>query len=64
MTDKSLTLLDFFLSKKGEKIEKGEVISPISLAETEEQIYELNRYTNFQPLCAYDNLSKGNKWTD
>lgn len=38
--------------------------TPISWAETEEQIYELNRYTNFQPLWASDNLSKGNKWAD
>jgi hypothetical protein len=37
---------------------------PISWAETEEQVYELNHYTNFQPLWAKDNLSKGNKWSD
>lgn len=38
--------------------------TPVSWAETEEQIYELNKYTNFQPLWAKDNLSKGNKWAD
>jgi hypothetical protein len=38
--------------------------TPVSWAETEEQIYELNKYTNFQPLWAKDNLSKGNKWSD
>jgi len=37
---------------------------PISWAETEDQVYELNHYTNFQPLWAKDNLSKGNKWSD
>ena len=36
----------------------------VYLVETEEQIYELNKYTNFQPLWAKDNLSKGNKWSD
>lgn len=37
---------------------------PISWAETEERVYELNHYTNFQPLWAKDNLIKGNKWSD
>lgn len=37
---------------------------PISWAETEDQIYELNYYSNFQPLWAFDNLSKGNKRSD
>ena len=37
---------------------------PVSWAETEEKVYELNHYTNFQPLWAKDNLSKGNKWSD
>lgn len=37
---------------------------PISWAETEEKVYELNHYTNFQPLWAKDNLTKGNKWAD
>ena len=35
---------------------------PISLAMTEEEVYELNHYTNFQPLYWEDNLSKGNKY--
>lgn len=38
--------------------------TPISWSETEKQVYELNKYTNFQPLWATDNLSKGNKWSD
>jgi len=37
---------------------------PVSWAESEEKVYELNHYTNFQPLWAKDNLSKGNKWSD
>lgn len=37
---------------------------PISWAKTEEEVYKLNHYTNFQPLWARDNLSKGNKWSD
>jgi hypothetical protein len=37
-------------------------IIPISYAKTEEEIYELNHYTNFQPLWAKDNLSKGNRF--
>jgi hypothetical protein len=36
-------------------------IIPISSAQTEEDIIRLNHYTNFQPLWAKDNLSKGNK---
>jgi hypothetical protein len=38
--------------------------TPISWANAEEEIYDLNHYKNFQPLWAYDNLSKGNKWSD
>jgi hypothetical protein len=38
--------------------------TPISWAKTEKQVYELNHYTNFQPLWAENNLSKGNKWSD
>jgi len=38
--------------------------TPISWAETEEQVYELNKYTNFQPLWSFDNLSKGNRYSD
>lgn len=37
---------------------------PISWAKTEDDIYKLNYYTNFQPLWAEDNYSKGNKWSD
>jgi hypothetical protein len=35
---------------------------PISLAMSEEEVYELNHYTNFQPLYWEDNLTKGNKY--
>lgn len=38
--------------------------TPISWADTEEEVYELNHYLNFQPIWAFDNLSKGNKWSD
>jgi hypothetical protein len=34
---------------------------PISSAETEEDVYRLNHYTNFQPLYWEDNLKKSNK---
>ncbi len=37
-------------------------IKPISLARTESEVIELNHYTNFQPLWAKDNLSKGKKY--
>jgi hypothetical protein len=36
-------------------------IYPVSLAKDEEELIRLNHYTNFQPLWAFDNLSKGNK---
>ena len=36
-------------------------IYPISLAESEEHLLQLNHYTNFQPLWAEDNIRKGNK---
>lgn len=36
-------------------------IKPVSLAQTEEEVIELNHYTNFQPLWAFDNKSKSNK---
>ncbi len=37
-------------------------IKPTSLAKTKEEIYELNHYTNLQPLWAIDNIKKGNKY--
>lgn len=37
-------------------------IKPISIAKDEEEVYELNHYTNFQPLYWRDNLTKGNKY--
>lgn len=36
-------------------------IIPISSAETEEDVYKLNHYTNFQPLYWLDNIKKSNK---
>ena len=36
-------------------------IVPISSAKTEEDVYRLNHYTNFQPLWAEDNLKKSDK---
>jgi hypothetical protein len=36
-------------------------IIPLASATTEEEIIKLNYYTNFQPLWAKDNLSKGSK---
>ncbi|MDD4242888.1 MAG: hypothetical protein PHG08_01115 [Bacilli bacterium] len=36
-------------------------IYPVSMAESEEHLLQLNHYTNFQPLWAEDNLKKGNK---
>lgn len=37
-------------------------IIPLASANTEEDIIKLNHYTNFQPLWAKDNLSKGCKY--
>lgn len=37
-------------------------IKPISLAKTEQEVYELNHYTNYQPLWAEDNLKKYNNY--
>lgn len=36
-------------------------IVPISFAKTDEEVYKLNHYTNFQPLWWWDNLKKSNK---
>lgn len=36
-------------------------IKPLALAETEKDILEFNHYTNFQPLWAEENISKGAK---
>lgn len=36
-------------------------IIPLSLAKNEEEVYNLCRYTNLQPLWAEDNLKKSNK---
>jgi hypothetical protein len=36
-------------------------IIPLSSVKTEEEIIKLNKYTNFQPLWAKDNIKKGNK---
>lgn len=37
-------------------------IIPISYAKSEKDIYRLNHYSNFQPLWAKENLSKGNRF--
>lgn len=37
--------------------------TPVSWAKDEEELLLLNYYTNFQPLWAFDNLSKNNKWS-
>ena len=39
-------------------------ITPLSKAETKEDVIRLSHYTNFQPLWAEENLSKGNKILD
>ena len=39
-------------------------IYPVSLANSEEELIQLNHYTNFQPLWALDNIKKGNKIID
>jgi len=37
---------------------------PISWADSHQRVYELNHYTNFQPLWALDNQIKNNKYAD
>lgn len=37
---------------------------PISWANSEDEVYRFNHYTNFQPLWAFDNQSKNNKYAD
>jgi hypothetical protein len=37
-------------------------IIPISSAKTEEEVYKLNHYTNFQPLWESDNRTKGKRF--
>lgn len=37
-------------------------ITPISHAKNEEEVFSLNYYTNFQPMWAKDNMSKGNRY--
>jgi hypothetical protein len=37
-------------------------IKPISLAKDEREVYDLNHYSNFQPLFWLDNLTKSDKW--
>ncbi len=36
--------------------------TPLSWANSESEIYELNHYTNFQPLWAIENQQKGNRY--
>ncbi len=36
---------------------------PASWASSEEELYKLNHYTNFQPLYWLDNLIKGNRYS-
>ena len=37
--------------------------TPVSWAKTEGEVYELNHYTNFQPLYWVENYTKGNRWS-
>ena len=37
-------------------------IIPISWAKSEEEVYKLNNYTNYQPLSAFENLAKNNRF--
>lgn len=38
-------------------------IVPISWAKSEKEVYELNKYTNFQPLEWNENIKKSNKFS-
>jgi hypothetical protein len=38
--------------------------TPKSFATTEQEVYELNHYTNFKPMWAEENLKKGNRFID
>lgn len=48
--------------KNGEPRWQLDHIKPISMASSESEIYELNHYSNFQPLWEFDNKSKGNRF--
>tara|TARA_R110000851_G_scaffold329924_1_gene502259 strand:+ start:137 stop:802 length:666 start_codon:yes stop_codon:yes gene_type:complete len=63
---------EFFASHIEEKFQEGmtwenygewhlDHIVPVSLGEIEEEIIELNHYTNFQPLWKVENIRKANK---
>lgn len=64
--------LDFFVQYIQEKFTEGmtlenygewhlDHITPLATAITREDVVHLNHYSNFQPLWAKDNLSKGSK---
>jgi hypothetical protein len=64
--------LDFFIQYIQEKFTEGmtlenyglwhlDHITPLATATTRDDVVRLNHYTNFQPLWAKDNLSKGCK---
>ena len=38
--------------------------TPVSWAKSESEVYDLNKYENFKPMWAFENMSKGNKYTD
>jgi hypothetical protein len=64
--------VEYFLNHISEKFKEGmgfenhgewhiDHIIPLAFAKTEEEVVKLNHYTNFQPLWAKENLSKGKK---
>lgn len=64
--------IEHFISHISEKLKDGmsfenhgkwhiDHIIPLACANTEEEVIKLNHYTNFQPLWAKENLSKGKK---